>query len=210
MFKIKNYIQALLLLNLATASYALDTPLEEGSVDEALEISAASDRVVFEGSPISIKDPEISEIQICFSPNADCEKMLVNLISAATESVKIMAYGFTSAEISEVTKNVFDKDIDVKIIIDSARYKTRLNMGKILKSAGVNVRTDNPRGIAHNKVIIIDNSILITGSYNYTKNASTRNLENIIVLYSSKSSLVMKSYVDYFTTRYEKSTEPDE
>ncbi len=210
MFKIKNYIQALLLLNLATASYALDLSLEEESVNEALETAAASEKTTFEGAPISIKSPEISEMQVCFSPNADCEKMLVDLISSATESIKVMAYGFTSDEISGALKNSFDRGIDVKIIIDSARYKARLNLGKGLKTAGADVRTDNPRGIAHNKVIIIDDSILITGSYNYTKSASTRNLENIIVLYSSKSSLMMKSYVDYFADRYAKSLDPEE
>lgn len=210
MGKIKNYIQSLLFLNLATASYALDSSLEEKSVNEVLETAAASEKITFDDSPISIKAPEISEIQICFSPNADCEKMLIDLISSATESVKVMAYGFTSDEISGAVKNSFDKGIDVKIIIDSARYKTKLNSGKVLKAAGVDVRTDKPRGIAHNKVIIIDDSILITGSYNYTKSASTRNLENIIVLYSSKSSLAMKPYVDYFAARYAKSLDPEE
>jgi phosphatidylserine/phosphatidylglycerophosphate/cardiolipin synthase-like enzyme len=36
--------------------------------------------------------------------------------------------------------------------------------------------------MAHNKVIIIDNRIVITGSFNFTNAAEGRNAENLLVI----------------------------
>ncbi|AKZ66177.1 phospholipase D-like domain-containing protein [Candidatus Palibaumannia cicadellinicola] len=36
----------------------------------------------------------------------------------------------------------------------------------------------------HNKFMIIDNNIIQTGSFNYTKNAEKYNAENIIIIYN--------------------------
>jgi phosphatidylserine/phosphatidylglycerophosphate/cardiolipin synthase-like enzyme len=35
----------------------------------------------------------------------------------------------------------------------------------------------------HHKVIVIDSQIVVTGSYNFTASAETRNDENLIVIY---------------------------
>ena len=43
----------------------------------------------------------------------------------------------------------------------------------------------NPRGM-HHKVILIDDQIVITGSYNFSNNAKTRNDENTLIVHSSE------------------------
>lgn len=40
--------------------------------------------------------------------------------------------------------------------------------------------------INHNKVIIIDGKIVITGSYNFSQAAETKNAENILIIHSPK------------------------
>jgi phosphatidylserine/phosphatidylglycerophosphate/cardiolipin synthase-like enzyme len=45
------------------------------------------------------------------------------------------------------------------------------------------VRLDgNPRNM-HHKVLIIDERILVTGSYNFSTNAAERNDENTLIIY---------------------------
>jgi len=41
---------------------------------------------------------------------------------------------------------------------------------------------DAQHAIAHNKVIVIDENIVITGSFNFTKAAESNNAENILVI----------------------------
>jgi phosphatidylserine/phosphatidylglycerophosphate/cardiolipin synthase-like enzyme len=47
----------------------------------------------------------------------------------------------------------------------------------------------------HHKVIIIDNSIVVTGSFNFTKSADTANDDNVLVIYDPA---VAQQYLDEF------------
>ena len=41
---------------------------------------------------------------------------------------------------------------------------------------------DDKHAIAHNKITIIDESVVVTGSFNYTKQAEISNAENLLIL----------------------------
>ena len=43
---------------------------------------------------------------------------------------------------------------------------------------------DSRHAIAHNKVIIIDGAVTITGSFNFTKAAQEKNAENLLIIRS--------------------------
>ena len=64
--------------------------------------------------------------------------------------------------------------------------QTRSNRGTEydrLDVAGLDIHLDgNPRNM-HHKVIIIDDAIVITGSYNFSNNAETSNDENLLVIH---------------------------
>ena len=51
-----------------------------------------------------------------------------------------------------------------------------------LQSHGIPVFIDTRHAIAHNKVMIIDSQIIVTGSYNFTSAAEKRNAENLLVI----------------------------
>jgi len=48
--------------------------------------------------------------------------------------------------------------------------------------AGLPVRQDGNGSFLHDKIIIIDNSIIVTGSLNYSTNADESNEENVLIL----------------------------
>jgi phosphatidylserine/phosphatidylglycerophosphate/cardiolipin synthase-like enzyme len=51
--------------------------------------------------------------------------------------------------------------------------------------AGLNVRLDgNQDGLMHHKVFIIDQEIVIAGSYNFTTSAEESNDENVVIIFS--------------------------
>jgi len=51
-----------------------------------------------------------------------------------------------------------------------------------LTHAGIETMIDAKHAIAHNKVIVIDGSVVITGSFNFTKAAEEKNAENLLVI----------------------------
>jgi phosphatidylserine/phosphatidylglycerophosphate/cardiolipin synthase-like enzyme len=54
------------------------------------------------------------------------------------------------------------------------------------KQAGLDVFIDGIEGQMHHKTMIIDERIVITGSYNFSRSAEIRNDENLIVIYSEE------------------------
>jgi len=54
----------------------------------------------------------------------------------------------------------------------------------MLTDAQIELRQDGKHAIAHNKVMVIDQAIVITGSFNFTNAAASRNAENFLVLKS--------------------------
>jgi len=78
--------------------------------------------------------------------------------------------------------------VDVAVILDKSDDR-ELSHGSLsgaayIARAGIPVFIDYRPAIAHNKVVIIDRSIVITGSYNFTTAAERRNAENVTILVS--------------------------
>ncbi len=64
--------------------------------------------------------------------------------------------------------------------------------------AGIPVWIDNKPAIAHNKIIILGNDKLFTGSYNYSKAAEYKNAENLLLI---KSKALANVYIQNFQKR---------
>jgi phosphatidylserine/phosphatidylglycerophosphate/cardiolipin synthase-like enzyme len=60
-----------------------------------------------------------------------------------------------------------------------------------LKNARIPTYIDDKHAIAHDKIIIIDREIVITGSCNFTKAAEEKNAENVLII--TDKSLLRKS-----------------
>jgi len=51
-----------------------------------------------------------------------------------------------------------------------------------LANSGILTRIDAAHAIAHNKVMIIDSEIIITGSFNFSRAADEKNAENLLII----------------------------
>ena len=75
----------------------------------------------------------------------------------------------------------------MKVIVDktSARQSksgSRYSAATYLTNVGIPVWVDTKVAIAHNKVMVIDATMVITGSFNFTAAAQSHNAENLLVL----------------------------
>jgi phosphatidylserine/phosphatidylglycerophosphate/cardiolipin synthase-like enzyme len=62
--------------------------------------------------------------------------------------------------------------------------------------AGIPTHIDSAHAIAHNKIMIIDRSTLITGSFIFTKAAEENNSENLLIMKGNK--LLVDRYIQNF------------
>lgn len=77
--------------------------------------------------------------------------------------------------------------MDVVAILDKSDDRASSGGGaEFVGRAGVPVFIDYRPAIAHNKVIVVDRHIVVTGSYNFTAAAEHRDTENVTIIDSSE------------------------
>jgi phosphatidylserine/phosphatidylglycerophosphate/cardiolipin synthase-like enzyme len=156
------------------------------------------------GSPANTAYPSITldgtRSEVFFSPDDGVQARLVELLSAAQESIDFMAFSFTSDELANAILERAKAGVTVQGVMEARQYET--NVGTEYDnfiSAGLDVRLDGNPYSMHHKVMIIDRQIVITGSYNFTFSAETRNDENLLVFYNlSMASLFMQEFQRVF------------
>ena len=120
--------------------------------------------------------------EVYFSPHGGCTEAVVREVQAARSSVYVQAYSFTSAPIARALAEAEARGVDVEVILDKSNRSARYSGADYLLHHGIPTRIDAAHAIAHNKVMIIDGRVVITGSFNFTKAAEEHNAENLLVL----------------------------
>jgi phosphatidylserine/phosphatidylglycerophosphate/cardiolipin synthase-like enzyme len=121
---------------------------------------------------------------VYFSPRGCATDAIVRTINNAKESILVQAYSFTSETIADALIRAHKKGVRVQVLLDKSQQHQKYSCIDVLAAAKVPLLVDAFHAIAHNKVMIIDNEILITGSFNFTKAAEERNAENLLILQS--------------------------
>jgi len=121
-------------------------------------------------------------VDTCFTPDEDCTSLIVNTLGTAQRTVRVLAYSFTSPEIGQALAAAKACGVDVRVVLDKSQRSSHSDAVTALRNAGVPIQIDELSGIAHNKVMEIDESVVITGSFNFTKSAQKRNAENLVII----------------------------
>jgi phosphatidylserine/phosphatidylglycerophosphate/cardiolipin synthase-like enzyme len=125
-------------------------------------------------------------VKVFFSPKGGCTEAIIAEIDQAKTEILIQAYSFTSAPIAQALLNAHKRGIRVEAVLDKSQRKERYTSATFLSNAGIPTYIDDRHAIAHNKVIIIDGGIIITGSFNFTKAAEEKNAENLLIIRSGE------------------------
>jgi phosphatidylserine/phosphatidylglycerophosphate/cardiolipin synthase-like enzyme len=129
-------------------------------------------------------------VDVEFSPRGGCTKAVVDALNSAKFAVLVQAYSFTSPEIITALRAAQTRGVDVQIILDKGQDAARYAAAR----AGLkNIVFDRRHTIAHNKCMIIDQAVVITGSFNFTSAAQNSNAENLLVI---PSPALAKAYKD--------------
>lgn len=127
-------------------------------------------------------DIDTKNTNVCFTPPSGCANLIAEQINHAKDSIYLHAYGLTSDIIIDELAGAQKRGVKVRAVLDSSNFSERRNIAARLKKAGIEVTLDKVPGIAHNKIMIIDAKQVITGSFNFTKSADTRNAENVLMI----------------------------
>lgn len=116
-----------------------------------------------------------------FSPGNDCLNAIIAAIQQAGHAVKICVFTISDDRITAAIRQAHAAGIQVKVLTDNEKLFDKGSDIRELALAGVLIRVDVTQYHMHHKFAIIDNEVLLTGSYNWTRSAANYNHENLLV-----------------------------
>ncbi len=129
-------------------------------------------------------------VQACFSPNGKCAAHVVREIGSAKKELLVAVYAFTSDDLANALVQAKKRGVAIQIVLDrDFDLANPSSKGKFLDAQKIPVRrisgakpvgAEKDAGLMHQKFAIIDRSVVLAGSYNWTYAAENSNDENLL------------------------------
>jgi phosphatidylserine/phosphatidylglycerophosphate/cardiolipin synthase-like enzyme len=141
-------------------------------------------------SPLNTPNEQLTidgvQVENYFASEKELAPIISTLISQAKNDVKFMAFSFTHEDIGEAMFERAEAGVNVQGVFETTGSNTEYSYYPDMAAAGLpnlQVRQDGNRRIMHHKVVIIDGSTTIFGSFNFSGNANDSNDENILIVH---------------------------
>ena len=129
--------------------------------------------------------PKDTPVRVFFSPNGGCTKAIIDTISKSKSEILVQAYIFTSEPIAKALLDAHKRGVKVFVILDKSQKKNGYSSATFYANQGIPAYIDSYHARAHDKLMILDQVTVITGSFNFSKSAETQNAENVLIIRSS-------------------------
>ena len=117
--------------------------------------------------------------------NEGCEELALEALEGAETEVLVAIYTMTRMRIADALVKAADRGVRVRIKYDDHQRQQIPQMARalgILRKHGVElIPVTNPEQASmHDKFIVIDGRVVLTGSFNFTVSAALYNWENFV------------------------------
>ncbi len=140
-----------------------------------------------------------------FTPSDGVSSHVVERINQARQSIDFLAFSFTSDAIGDAMIARQKANVPVRGIFEKRNATGIGSEYPRLRQAKADVISDGNCYTMHHKVIIIDQRIVITGSYNFTSRAESVNDENLLII---DDPAIATLYLDEFARVYAQAHNP--
>ncbi len=148
---------------------------------------------------VMIEVPEQSlqvSVEVYFAPEDKVARRLIPVLSGARQSVRFMAFSFTSPDIADALIDLARRGVSVEGVVEERGAEAAYGQYTRLKEAGIPVWKDGNPYLLHHKVFIVDEEIVVLGSYNFTGNAEKDNDENLLIIHNPE---VARAFLGEYT-----------
>lgn len=118
---------------------------------------------------------------VYFSPGEDCRNAIIGLLRSARKTIDLCVFTITDNAVSKEIYEASRRGVKIRLITDNDKAGDRGSDIEDLERAGVPVRIDRTEDHMHHKFAVFDGKTMLTGSYNWTRSAFTRNQENVVI-----------------------------
>ena len=124
----------------------------------------------------------MASVAAYYSPKGGCTDALVHEIKSARREILVQAYSFTSDPLTYGLIEAKKRGVNVEVLLDRSNEQDKYSDLRIMLEHNLAPLIDHEHAIAHNKIMIIDHKVLITGSFNFTNQAEKENAENLLIV----------------------------
>lgn len=165
----------------------------------------------FNNAEPNIPNPDLTidgvRVRTYFSPRGGIAANIEEVLKGAESSIYFAAFSFTREDFSEVLKQKVKDGLTVQGVFEGRQIAAGADMAWNLLTRArprVDVRQDGNSYTMHHKFFIIDESIVVLGSFNFSRNAEERNNENILIIYDPAIAAAFKAEFDRLWAQAEK------
>lgn len=141
-------------------------------------------------------------VQVGFSPEGSAQKLVLETIGNAKQSIQMLAYAFQAPDIAQALVDAEKRGVEVRVVVDKKRNRNKPSKKAMdfVTRYGVELRTNDHYHIHHDKTLIVDGNTVQTGSFNYAPSAEKVNSENVVVIRDMPE--VSRQYVEHWQSRW--------
>jgi len=134
------------------------------------------------------------DVKPIFSPYSSEE--MFKLIKNAKYEIKLEVYEFSSKALADALIIARDQGVSIKVILEPSVYQNN-NIFNYLLNNGIDVSWASKKfHNTHSKFMIVDDSIVLVGSMNWSENAMKSNREASVIIYSKEISKEFEKIFD--------------
>lgn len=133
-------------------------------------------------------------VESYFAPRDACADRLIELIRSAEKEIRFAVFAFTLEPAAAALVERHLAGVDVRGVMERGQDGP-WNCHRIFADCGMNVRWDQNLCYLHHKFFVIDGRIVVTGSFNPTRQAQAANNENMLIVHHAGAA---KRYLDEF------------
>ena len=131
-----------------------------------------------------------AETAVYFTPSNACENNIIYLLNNAKQQIDIAVYSITNDNLASAIKDAHKRGIKIRILTDKTQAENTSSKTVHLRNAGLNIKVHSKHRIEHNKFVVIDNQVVMTGSYNWTTSATLKNSENCLKIWNDDTTVL--------------------
>jgi phosphatidylserine/phosphatidylglycerophosphate/cardiolipin synthase-like enzyme len=135
-------------------------------------------------------------LAVFFSPRGGCVEALLKEIKAARREVLVQAFAFGCRPLAQALVDAKMRGLRVDILLDWGAEKDAAGDLKFFTEQGLTPLLNTQFLSAHDKVMLIDGQVAVTGSFDFTQQAEEDNAENLVVIKGHRD--VVKAYRERF------------
>jgi phosphatidylserine/phosphatidylglycerophosphate/cardiolipin synthase-like enzyme len=136
------------------------------------------------GHPAPAVATEAGPVEALFAPEDGVADRIVARIEEAQRSIRFLAFSFTSGKISAAMLRRAADGVALSGVMETSQARSnRGTQFDALRAAGRVFLDANPRNM-HQKVILVDDEVVVFGSYNFSASAEDDNDEDLLILHS--------------------------